>query len=127
MNIYRQQILDHYHNPRNVGSILNTDCKSKLDNPLCGDQIEVFIKLAKDKIKKIKFKAEGCAISIAVMSMLSEEIKGRKVKEVMELGEPEIKKMLGVEVSPTRMKCAMLGLRVLRECLCDKLQIQNNK
>ena len=115
--IYRQQILDHYHNPCNQGSLDGADCSLKLDNPLCGDQMKVFIKLSKNKVKSIKFKAEGCAVSIAAMSMLSDKVKGQKVSAVLSMDQKDILKMLGVTLGATRMKCAMLGLRAVQECL----------
>ena len=117
MKFYRQKILDHYKNPRNRGQIANADCHSHLDNPLCGDIIDVYLKISNNKIKDIKFKAEGCAISIAAMSMLSERVKGQKIKEVLSLKKQDILEMLGIQLSATRLKCGILGLTALRQCL----------
>ncbi|HBH45984.1 MAG TPA: Fe-S cluster protein [Candidatus Jacksonbacteria bacterium] len=117
MNLYRQNILDHYHHPRNAGELKDVDCKISLDNPLCGDLIAVTVKLSGDQIKAIKYQAIGCAVSIAAMSMLSEKAKDQSVAEVQSWGEKEILEMLGIEVSATRLKCAMLGLRTLQKCL----------
>jgi nitrogen fixation NifU-like protein len=114
---YRQKILDHYKNPYNRGKFSNPDCHSRLDNPLCGDIIDIYLKISNNKIKDIKFKAEGCAISIAAMSMLSERVKGRKIKEVLSLKKEDILEMLGIPLSATRLKCGILGLTALRQCL----------
>ena len=117
MTFYRQKILDHYKNPCNQGQITNADCHQFLDNPLCGDIIDVYLKISNNKIQDIKFKAKGCAISIAAMSMLSERVKGQKIKEVLLFNKENILKMLGIPLSPTRLKCGILGLTALKQCL----------
>lgn len=117
MNLYRQKILDHYKNSRNTGQILNADCRSSLDNPLCGDNVEVFLNIKNNKIKKIKFKAQGCAIAIAAMSMLSEKIKGMSVKQAQALDQKDILNLLSISLSPARINCGMLGLLAIKKCL----------
>lgn len=117
MDIYRQQILDHYHNPRNTGQLKDADCQVSGDNPLCGDSVSVTVKLSGDLIKQIKFEAEGCAVSVAAMSMLSERIIDQKISDVLAMRDKDIQKMVGVKISPTRMKCARLGLQVVKQCL----------
>lgn len=124
MNFYRQKILDHYKNPRNTGQILNFDCRTQLDNPLCGDSIEVFLNVKDNKIRDIKFKAQGCAIAIAAMSMLSEKIKGMDIKEALALGQREILKMLGIPLSTTRLQCGMLGLLAIKKCLTQNPKLE---
>ncbi|MFH1713520.1 MAG: iron-sulfur cluster assembly scaffold protein [Candidatus Jacksonbacteria bacterium] len=117
MNIYRQKILDHFKNPRNTGEILNADFCSQLDNPLCGDMIEAFLNVKDSKIKDIKFKTQGCAIAIAAMSMLSEKVKGMSVKQALALDQKDILNLLGISLSPARIKCGMLGLLAIKKCL----------
>jgi len=117
VNIYRQKILDHYRNPRNSGTIKNVEYQAGLENLLCGDQIKVYVELADSKIKNIKFTARGCAISIAAMSMLSEQVLGMRKDKVLKLKKEDILQILGIDLSAVRQKCAMLGLRTLKKCL----------
>lgn len=120
MSFYREKILDHYKNPRNFGKLKGADACYHLDNPLCGDAVDVFVKLRNNKVEDIKFIGEGCAISIASMSMLSEKIKGESVEKVLKINQEDITKMLGASLTPTRLKCAMLGLEALRKSLSNK-------
>ena len=117
MSLYREKIIDHYNNPRNSGEIKSADCTSHVDNPLCGDIVAVSMKLDHNTITDIKFDAEGCAISIAALSMLSEKVKGSDTKEVEKITLTDIKKMLGIELGPTRLKCAEMGLIGIKKCL----------
>jgi nitrogen fixation NifU-like protein len=121
VSFYREIILDHYHHPRNAGHIIKPDCRSHLDNPLCGDSIDIHLKIKDNKIKDIKFNATGCAISIAAISMLSEKIKGMEINMVKDLSFDYIKDMLGIDLGMARVKCAMLGLNVVKDCL-EKLK-----
>ena len=114
LDMYAEQILDYYKNPRNFGEIKNAQIHARDLNPLCGDEIEIFAKANGQMISEIKFKGVGCAISMASASMLTEKAKGKNISEVMKFGEKEILEMLGIEVSPARKKCAMLGLWVLQ-------------
>lgn len=113
--IYRENILDHYKNPRNTGEIGNPDIKFKEENPLCGDEITVTMKVEKGVIKDIKFVAKGCAISVASMSMLSDKIKGKGIKDVMKLGKEDVLEMLNVPIGTARTKCAVLGLETVKK------------
>lgn len=117
MNIYRQKILDHYKNPRSTGEILHPDRSSQLDNPLCGDVIKVFLNLKDGKIKDIKFKAQGCAIAVASMSMLSEKVKGMNIKQAGALNQKYVLNLLGISLGHARIKCGMLGLKAVKKCL----------
>lgn len=112
--MYAEQILDYYKNPRNFGEMKNAQIHARDLNPLCGDEIEIFALLKDKKISEIKFRGAGCAISMASASMLTEKAKGKNISEVMKMGEKEILEMLGIDVSPARKKCAMLGLWVLQ-------------
>ena len=118
--IYRENILDHYKNPHNKGIIENPDIKHRENNPLCGDEITVALKIAKSgSIDDIKFVARGCAISIASMSMLSEELKGRNIKDVVQIDKDHIVGMLNIPIGPVRLKCALLGLTALKKGIED--------
>lgn len=114
-DIYREIILDHYKNPRNYGKLEQPDLTYRDSNPLCGDVIEIQMALEGDKIKAIKFNGEGCAISRAATSMLVEYIEGKPLDEVKEIDKDTILEMLGVgEIGASRIKCALLGLKVLK-------------
>lgn len=122
MDIYRENILDHYKNPQNFGRLQNPDASYEEGNPLCGDMIGMEVKLITHNselrtIAEIKFWGEGCAISQASASMLTEEVKGKSPEEIKKIGREEILKMLGIELSPVRIKCALLPLEVLQKVL----------
>ncbi len=110
MDIYAQNILDHYKNPRNQGKMSDANVQHIEVNTLCGDSIGTSIKIEKNIIQKIKFTGEGCAISQAAISILSEYVKGKNIDDVLELGSEEMQKLLGVEITQRRMRCALLGL-----------------
>ncbi len=114
-DFYRDYILDHYRNPRNFGTLEAPDATAEDVNPLCGDQIRVDIAVAADgTVSDVRFSGKGCAISQASTSMLTESIKGMKLEDVARLSEDAVLENVGIGISPTRMKCAMLGLRVLK-------------
>ncbi len=113
-DMYKQNILDHYRNPHNYGEIENPDIEYEDVNPSCGDEIDVYVELDEDgEIVDAKFKGEGCAISQASASMLTDEIKGMTLEEVKDLDRDYIMDMLGIDLNPMRVKCAVLGLKVL--------------
>ena len=114
LDMYAEQILDYYKSPRNFGEIKNCQVHARDLNPLCGDEIEIFAKLNSGKIGEIKFRGSGCAISQASASMLTENVSGKTLEQILKMGEKEILEMLGIEVSLARKKCAMLGLWVLQ-------------
>lgn len=116
-NIYMQNILDHYHDPENYGVLENADFHAEEHNPLCGDRLEVFIIIKEDKVADVKYQGEGCAISQAAMSMLSSELIGKTLDEVKKLQKEDIIELLGIELSPTRLKCALLGLSTVKKSL----------
>ena len=117
MDMYAENILDHYKNPRNFGKLNNPTGTYKDSNPLCGDEVEIQLKLSGDKIDQIAFAGRGCAISRASTSMLTEQIQGREIGYVKNLTQQDIVSMLGIPIGPTRMKCALLGLRTLQKGL----------
>jgi len=116
-DFYRELILDYYRNPRNFGTLDPHDIDSKDLNPLCGDEIEMQIRVSpeRDKIEEIKFIGKGCAISQASASMLTELAKGKPLEWVKALSRDDILKMLGTsDLGPARTKCAMLSVKVLK-------------
>ena len=117
MDIYRQTILDHYKHPRNFGHLTRPDAKVEEGNVTCGDRVVMEIKSRKGTITDIRFSGEGCAISQASASMLTEKVKGKKVLDVMKLRAGDIVEMLGTTLTPSRTKCATLPLEVLTKAL----------
>jgi len=116
-DFYRELILDYYRNPRNFGKLDPHDIDAKDMNPLCGDEIEMQVRVSpeKDKIEEIKFIGKGCAISQASASMLTEMAKGKPLEWVKALSREDILKMLGTsDLGPARIKCAMLSVKVLK-------------
>jgi nitrogen fixation NifU-like protein len=122
--IYRQQIIDHYKNPRNQGTLKNYDAKHKSYNRACGDEIEVFISIKNNILQDFKFEPRGCAISIAAASLLSEEIIGMKIDEILELNEEFIQDLLGTKLTSSRIKCGMLPLLAVQKAIKDYLNEQ---
>lgn len=117
MDIYREEILDHYKHPHNFGHLDAPDAKVEEGNVTCGDRIVMEIKTNKKKIVDIRFSGEGCAISLASASMLTDKAKGMNVSEVMNLGTSDIMSMLGTQLTPSRIKCALLSLEVLHKAV----------
>lgn len=118
-DLYREKILDHYGNPRNEGALEKADISYERDNPVCGDVVRLDIKLEARRVSDVKFSGQGCVISMASASMLTEEIKGKTIPELLEMDEEDVLEMLGVELGPSRMHCGMLPLRVLQEGLAS--------
>ena len=116
-DMYRQQILDHYKNPRNYGEIDDPTYTHTGENPMCGDTIEMDVVLDDDEetIEGVAFRGDGCAISQASASMLSEKLAGMSVAELHELDRDDVIDMLGVDISPMRVKCAVLAEKVAQD------------
>jgi nitrogen fixation protein NifU and related proteins len=117
--LYREVILDHYKNPRGHGVIEDADAEAEGLNPLCGDEITIYVSFADDgeTIEDVKFSGRGCAISQAATSMLVEMAKGRKAAELAQLPKDELLDEIGIPLTPIRLKCALLGLGVLKVAL----------
>ncbi|MDE0317281.1 MAG: SUF system NifU family Fe-S cluster assembly protein [Candidatus Poribacteria bacterium] len=114
MNIYQEELLDHYENPSNYGTLPNPDISHEEDNPLCGDKIRIDLIVEDDIIKEVRFSGHGCTISLAAASMLTEEIVGKSLTEVKKLSRDDILDMVGIPLGPVRVKCALLALKVLK-------------
>ena len=116
-DMYRQQILDHYKSPRNYGELEDADIEHVGENPMCGDTIKMFVKLADDDetIAHVTFIGDGCAISQASASMLSNDLRGKTLDEVRSMNREDIEEMLGVELDPVRVKCAVLAEKVAQD------------
>lgn len=113
-DFYRQNILDHYQNPRNWGTLDHPDVSAEDSNPLCGDRIRMDLVLKDGKVTDVKFSGSGCSISRAAASMLTEEVRGKTLEEVKALGRDDVLEMLGIELGPVRLKCALLALKTLK-------------
>ena len=118
-NLYREVILDHYKNPRGHGTIEGADAEAEGQNPLCGDEVSIYVAFGEDgeTIDDVKFSGRGCAISQAATSMLMEMAKGRTAEQVATLDKDELLAEIGVPLTPVRLKCAMLGLTTLKVAL----------
>ena len=117
MDLYRELILDHYKHPRNFGTLEKPDATAQEYNATCGDRIRMEIKTANGKIEDIKFSGEGCAISQASASMLTEKVKSMGTNAVMKLATDDILALLETTLTPSRIKCAVLPLEVLQKAL----------
>lgn len=114
MNLYQQQILDHYHHPRHGTKPVQYSHTLRLENLSCGDLITVYLNIAAGVIADIGFEAEGCAISIAAASMLSEQLLGKDLQHLKSLTSDDIISLLGIQLTPSRIKCATLALEAMQ-------------
>jgi nitrogen fixation NifU-like protein len=118
-DLYREVILDHYKNPRGHGVIEDADAEAEGQNPLCGDEVSIYVAFGDggETIDEVKFSGRGCAISQAATSMLMEMAKGRKATEMAALDKDQLLDEIGIPLTPVRLKCAMLGLTTLKVAL----------
>jgi nitrogen fixation NifU-like protein len=118
-DLYREVILDHYKNPRGHGELEGADVSAEGQNPLCGDEVSIYVAFGDDgdTIDDVKFEGRGCAISQAATSMLTEMVKGRSAREIAELPRDELLEEIGIPLTPIRLKCALLGLSTLKLAL----------
>ena len=112
--LYREQILDHYKHPHNFGELEDPDLEFEDNNPLCGDELRVQLKIEDGRVADVRFSGHGCAISQAAASMASDEVVGMPVEELLKLDREFVLDLLGIDISATRMKCALLSLKVLK-------------
>lgn len=118
-DLYREQLLDHYHNPENFGVLDNADVDIEMDNPTCGDMIHLTARLdSAGRVAEVMFEGQGCVISMASASMFTEHVKGKTVQEIAAMGLTEIEQMMGgVKLSMGRVKCALLPLNAMKQGL----------
>ncbi|HLG24064.1 MAG TPA: SUF system NifU family Fe-S cluster assembly protein [Candidatus Nanoarchaeia archaeon] len=115
--MYQENILDHYKNPRNAGKIDKASVHHHEYNPLCGDEIEMFLVIKDKKVADVKFHGRGCAISQASASLLTDEIKGKNIDDLKNMAKENILELLGISLSPVRLKCALLSLDTLKNSI----------
>src|SRR3989344_3043319 len=116
--MYQEQILDHYKNPRNRGIIGNATVHHHEKNPLCGDELDVYLLIDDDKnIADVKIQTRGCAISTASASMMTDKIKGRNINEMMKMTKDDVLEMIGIPISAARLKCALLSMDTFKNAV----------
>jgi nitrogen fixation protein NifU and related proteins len=118
-SLYKEEILDHYKNPRNYGELEDADIRVDANNPLCGDRLHMDLAVEDGVVRDVRFTGRGCAISQASASMLTEEMVGKPLEELAKMTRQDILDNLGVEISYARMKCALLSLGLLRLALVE--------
>lgn len=124
-DLYRDEILEHYRHPHNFGTLPEPDAVHEGSNPLCGDRITLFLGIGDGgTIDQVAFTGRGCAISQASASMLTDEIKGKPLSDLARLGKDDVLDSLGIDISPARLKCALLSLDTLRRALADRVAWQ---
>jgi nitrogen fixation NifU-like protein len=117
-DLYRDEILEHYRRPHNFGTLQHADASYEGSNPLCGDRITLMLEIGDDgTVTDVAFTGRGCAISQASASMLTDDIRGKPITEIARLGNQDVLDALGIEISPARLKCALLSVDTLRRAL----------
>jgi nitrogen fixation NifU-like protein len=121
-DFYKEYILDHYRNPRNFGRLDRPDAAAEDLNPLCGDRIRFELKVDDEgRVTDVRFSGRGCAISQASASMLSESIVGEKLEDIARMPKEKVLENVGIGISPARLKCATLGLKVLKSAALGEI------
>lgn len=114
-NVYQEMLMDHYRHPRNRGSLEDADFSSAIHNPSCGDTVQFEGRVQNESVVTIAFQGKGCVISQGIASMLTEKLAGKAKKEILSLDKDFVLDMLGMQLGPTRLKCALLPLQALQE------------
>jgi len=121
MNMFTEIIMDYYRHPRNRGKLAAPDAHARDTNPLCGDTLEMSLKVENGIVTEARFDGTGCAISQAAASMLTEQIQGKPLATAKDLNKDDVLGLLNIPISPVRLKCALLGLKVLKLAAYPKL------
>ncbi|MCA9381806.1 iron-sulfur cluster assembly scaffold protein [Candidatus Dojkabacteria bacterium] len=117
MNIYQEELLDHVKNPRNYGK-LDSSTQSEDSNPACGDSVKIYLKFSdNDVLEEVSFEGTGCAVSQGAASILTEEIKGKNVTELKKMTEDDFLSIIGIELSPSRKKCAFVSFKAMKQAI----------
>lgn len=117
--MYRDELMDHYQNPRNYGELAGAEVRYHDYNPVCGDEITMQLKLENGKVREAKFTGRGCAISQAAASMLTENVEGKDKKQLLQMKSEEMLELLKINPGPVRIKCALLALRALQKGIIE--------
>lgn len=120
MSIYQDLIMDHYRNPRNQGKLAKATHRAEANNPTCGDVLQMDIIVRNDIIEDVRFSGSGCAISQASASLLTEHVKKKSAAEALALTPNDVLELLGIMLSPARLKCGLLSLETLKKTLMQK-------
>ncbi len=120
-DIYKETILDHFRHPRNFGELPNANARAREANVVCGDVIEMQLRVDGDKVEDVRFQGQGCAISLASASKLTEFSKGKSVSEIKQLGKRDMIRVLGSDPGVARVECLLLGLKVLKIAIRNHL------
>lgn len=124
-SIYRRELLELYKKPHNFGKLKNPDIEHTLNNPLCGDEITVQLKIKKEKLAEVRFNGVGCVISIAQASLLTDKIKGMAIDKIKKLKADSALNLLKIKINPARMKCALLSLEAINQAIAKNEHIKN--
>ena len=125
MNLYQALLIDHYHHPRNYGTLENPDFSSGEHNPSCGDSISMQGIIENKHLKKIAFTAQGCVISIATASLLTEYVTGLSFEQIEKITPEQLQELVGITLGPLRLKCALLPLHALQKGIADYKKAHN--
>jgi nitrogen fixation NifU-like protein len=118
--VYRERIIDHYRNPRNFGSFSACDVVRQESNFSCGDDLEFFLKIGKGRVKDIRFQGQGCALSVAAASLLTEKVVGMKLVDIGKMDSRDVVAMVGIgEIEGSRLRCATLGLKGIQTAVAE--------
>jgi nitrogen fixation protein NifU and related proteins len=117
-DLYREEILEHYRRPHNFGTLEHPDASHEGSNPLCGDRITMTLAISPEgDVTDVAFTGRGCAISQASASLLTDQVRGRTIVDLEAMGSADVLELLGIEISPARLKCALLSLETLQHAL----------
>ncbi|MCK4264891.1 iron-sulfur cluster assembly scaffold protein [Candidatus Babeliales bacterium] len=116
-DLYKEELMDHYKNPRNYGELKDSDFSAEDDNPACGDYLSIQGKLNGRTVSKLNFMGKGCVLSQATASILFSKYEGKGIGEILSLTKEDILKMIGIDIGPVRIKCVLLPLQVLQKAL----------